>query len=237
MIFNFPGVIADFSRRSHGNTSLCYGPTENSLASRRDFLETHGIDYRDLVCAKQIHASTVKYVHNDDKGKGALSDADSTADTDAFITDKKGLPLAIFTADCLSIFLYDPKSRSIGLIHSGWRSSKEFIAVKAVNLMQKEFGAQTQDIYAGLGPAMRACCYEVGREFQKIFPRDLTDRGGRFYLDLAGVNKKQLLSSGVEDKNIFDTKICTVCRNDEFFSFRKEGSKCGRIMSVAMLVH
>jgi len=235
---DFPGqnLFCAFTTRISGNMSLFYGDTAHVRENRESFLKELSIEYRDLVCAKQVHASTVKYVQEADKGKGALSYENAVSDTDALITNKKDLPLSIFTADCLSVFLYDPKTHSIGLVHAGWRSSKDNIAVKAVKLMQEEFNTKAQDLCAGFGPAIKDCCYEVGGEVADFFaPEYLIKRGGRYYLDLTGVNKKQLLTQGVKDKNIFDHKICTACHSEEFFSYRKEGDSCGRMMSVMML--
>jgi len=234
--FNDHQVILALSSRVHKNMSLCYGDTTSSLNNRKRFLKNLGIDYRTLVCAKQIHSSQIKYVTAKDLGRGALSYKNAIKSTDALITDKKNVPLSIFTADCLSVFLYAPKTPSIGLVHAGWRSSKENITVKAVQLMQEKFNAKAEDLYAGFGPAIRDCCFEVEGEFTDFFePEYLIKRDGRYYLDLAGINKKQLLAQGVKDKNIFDSKICTSCRNEEFFSYRKEGIGCGRMISVIML--
>lgn len=229
------GLLSAFSARVFGNMSLFYGNTDGALENRKDFLKELSVDYRDLICAKQVHGSLVRYAQWADIGRGALSYDNAICDTDAFITDKINLPLAIFTADCLSIFLYDPKAPAIGLIHAGWRSSKENIAAKTLQLMAEEFNTKAKDLYAAFGPAIRGCCYEVKREFINFFPADVIRKSSRYYLDLAKINKKQLLDSGLEGKNIFDPEICTFCQNGEFFSYRKEGSSCGRMMSVIML--
>lgn len=229
------GLVCAFSRRSHGNMSLSYGDTKGALKNRKNFLESLGIDYKDLVCAKQIHSNQIRYVQDEDRGKGALSYDTAIGQTDAFITDKKNLPLAIFTADCLFIFLYDFRRPAIGLIHAGWRSSQENIAARTVELMQEKFDTQAQDLCVGFGPAIRSCCYEVGEEFKDFFPKELVRKNGHYYLDLVAINKMRLLSCGVKETNIFDTQICTSCQNKEFFSYRKDGKSCGRMMSVMML--
>lgn len=194
--------------------SLCYGDTAKSLNNRQNFLQGLNINYRDLVCAKQVHGNRVRYALEEDRGKGALRYEDSIADTDAFITDKKNLPLAIFTADCLSVFLYDQNRPAIGLAHAGRLSTQQEIAAKAVGLMQGRFGTDTQFLYALFGPGIKSCCYKE---------------------DLIVENKKQLLSCGLKAENIFDCGICTSCQNKEFFSFRKQGSSCGRMLSVISL--
>lgn len=223
------------SRRCHKNMSLCHGDTTGALNNRKDFLKTLGIDYRQLVCARQIHNSSIRCVTASDLGKGALSYDTAINDTDALITNQKSIPLAIFTADCLPIFLYDPKNLAIGLTHAGWRSSKENITAKTIQSMQERFNAPLNDLYVSFGPCIRNCCYEVGKGFRQFFPADLKEKDGRYYLDLIQVNKKQVLDLGVKEENIFDAKICTACQNIEFFSYRREGNDCGRMMSVIML--
>jgi len=228
-------LIFTFSSRRHQNMSLSYGETRNSLNNRRDFLSNLGINHHDLVCAKQIHADGIRHVKEDDIGRGALSFESAIADTDAFITDKKNIPLAIFTADCLSVFLYDPQTPAIGIVHAGWRSTRENITAKAIKLMQKIFNSKTDSLSVTFGPSIRSCCYEVGGDFSDYFRDGLIKKSKRYYLDLVKINQKQAQDLGVKDKNIADSKICTFCRNQDFFSFRKEGESCGRMMSVIML--
>lgn len=228
-------IICAFSSRSCGNMSLNYADTKDSLGNRKKFLAGLGIDYRDLVCAKQIHSNRIQLAKSDNKGRGAQSYGDSLADTDGLLTDKKNLPLAIFSADCLSMFLYEPKKQVIGLLHAGWKGARDNIAQAAVSLMKQAFNIEPAQLYIGLGPAIRGCCYEVGEEFGSIFPAELTAKGGRKFLDLARINKERFLREGVKQENIFDSNICTSCRNREYFSYRKEGALSGRVMSVIML--
>lgn len=228
-------LICAFSNRSLQNMSLSYGDTANSLENRKHFLGQLGLEYHDLVCAKQTHASKVMYAKEEDRGRGALSFESSIEDTEAFITDKRNLPLAIFTADCLSIFLFDSKTPAVGLIHAGWRSTKENIAAKTIVSMREKFNTAAKDLYASFGPCIRSCCYEVGSDFKEIFPSGVDQKGSRFFLDLIAINRQQLLSSGVKEQNLSDSEVCTSCQNEEFFSYRREGNKCGRMMSVMML--
>lgn len=230
-----PGFIFAFTSRRDGNMSLRYANTKGALENRKNFLERLGIDYRNLICAKQVHAANIRYVNSRDLGRGALSYDTAIDSTDALITDQKNIPLAVFTADCLSILLYDTKAAAIGLVHAGWRSTKENISAKAVKFMQAKFNSRPQDLHAVFGPSIRGCCYEVREPFKDYFPRDISERSGRLYLDLAGVNKRQVLEAGVEEGSISDCVACTSCQNNKLFSFRREGESCGRMMSVAML--
>lgn len=231
-----PNLICAFSTRISNNMSLFYGDTANVLKSRRDFLKELGVDYHNLVCAKQVHGNIASYINEADSGKGALSYESSIPHTDSLVTDKNNLPLAIFTADCLPVFLYDARNHGIALVHAGWRSSKENILAETIKVMREKFNTEMHGLCAGFGPSIRSCCYEVGQEFADIFAVEyLAKKESHYYLDLAGINKKQLLDLGAKEENIFDSGICTACHSEEFFSFRKDGPGTGRMMSVMML--
>lgn len=215
--------------------SLFYGDSAGVLDNRKNFLGELGINYRDLVCARQVHSAKISRVSRNQAGCGALAYDNAIADSDALITDEKGLPLAVFTADCLSLFIYDPRTPAIAIVHAGWRSSSANIAAQSVARMQEAFGSPAKDLCVGLGPAIRECCYSVGEEFKDLFPQEVRKKDGRYYLDLAGVNTRQLLEAGVNRENIFDSRICTCCRIRDFFSFRRNKDECGRMISVIML--
>ena len=215
--------------------SLSYGDTARSLEHRRDFLLSRGIDYTNLVCAQQVHGKRVHYARAQERGRGALDYQQAIADTDAFITDCPGLPLAIFNADCLSVYLYDPTTPAIGLVHAGWKSTRSGIIAGALVGMRETFGSRIKDIYVGFGPSLRVCCYEVGEEFKDYFPQAVTSRDSRFSMDLVKANTLQAQEAGVAPGNIFDTHACTACQNQDFFSYRREGVHCGRMLSVMML--
>ncbi|MBU1998630.1 MAG: peptidoglycan editing factor PgeF [Candidatus Omnitrophota bacterium] len=227
--------IYGFSERRLGNMSFSYGDIQGSLSNRKVFLGRLGIDCRDLVCARQVHSGIVRQVSVKDKGCGAQDYGSSIKDTDAFITDEKNVPLAIFTADCFPVFIYDSKSRSIGLAHAGWRGCRDRIVVNTILLMRKVFKSLPEDIYIAFGPGIGSCCYQIGRECADYFPNDVKKMDGLYYLDLIGANLRQLKELGIDETHIYDSGICTYCRNNSFFSYRKEGQEAGRMMSIMML--
>lgn len=229
------GLVAAVSCRQDGNMSLNYGGVEDSLKSRINFLDRLGIDHRSLVCAKQEHGSRVFLAEDDHAGRGALEYSSAIPETDALITDCRRLPLAVFTADCLSVFLSDRDHPAIGLVHAGWRGLKEGIISKTVAAMREEFGTESASLCALFGPAIRECCYEVGEEFRDYFPESVSRSSGSLYLDLTKEARAQLSGCGLKSENILDTRICTSCSGQQMFSFRKEKDGCGRMMSVLML--
>ncbi len=215
--------------------SLVYGDTGQAINNRRGFLKGIGIDYLDIVCAKQVHSNNVVYVKEGDKGKGASYYDDSIDAADALITDCRNLPLAVFSADCLSIFIYDKNSLSIALVHAGRSGTLAGIISRTIGLMQKIFFSVPGDLIVAFGPCIRSCCYKVKSEVAGLYSSGVIKINGHFYLDIAALNKSELLGLGVKEQNINDSGICTSCNNKHYYSYYKEGKSSGRIMSVMML--
>lgn len=196
--------------------------------NRKEFLRLLDIDYDSLVCAKQVHGANVVEVCKKDAGS-------VICDTDALITKAKHIALAVFSADCLCVFIYDYRNNAIGLVHAGWRGAKDKILQKTLMLMRKMFGTEPKDLVCAFGPAIHACCYEIGPDVAAYFAQGVTIRNNKRYLDLALANQNQLLGLGVKKIQIEDSAICTACSNAQYFSYRKEKGNAGRMMSVMML--
>jgi YfiH family protein len=232
--FKISQAVSSFSRRRDGNMSFSFGHTGDTLENRKKFLSSQGIDYRSLITAKQVHGKAVRYVTQADKGSGAQDYDSAIADTDGFITDQRQVPIAILTADCLSVFIYDPAKPAIAILHAGWRSTEKNIVQEGVKGMQNKFGSQPENLLVGFGPSIRACCFQVEDNFKSNFPFGLFKREGKVFMDIALINRRQLMDCGVREENIFDPALCTFSDND-LFSFRKEAQDAGRLISVIML--
>jgi polyphenol oxidase len=133
------------------------------------------------------------------------------------------------------VFIFDPRHHAIGVAHAGWKGTHKAIALKTVQRMQEKYDSRFSDLKIILGPSIRECCYQVGQEFSGHFPLHIKERGGHLYLDLIKANRDQLLQAGILQENIFDSGICTYC-NKNYFSFRRDGAKAGRMISLMMLV-
>jgi len=120
---------------------------------------------------------------------------------------------------------------AIGLVHAGWRGTKEQILAKVVTELSGQYSVDRKSVHALFGPAIRACCYEVGEEFYRYFPDDMVKRKKKHYLDLAQTNMRQLTALGIPSDQIHDCQLCTCC-HEEFFSFRREGKSAGRMLSL-----
>jgi YfiH family protein len=156
---------------------------------------------------------------------------------DALITNSPNTFLGILTADCLPIFVVDPKRKVIAAIHAGRQGTALRITAKALRKMEKEFSCLLTDVFIGMGPSIGSCCYEID---EKVFYREWepfsTSKGARKWMvDLAQINMAQMKSEGVKKEQISWIGLCTRCHSDLFFSYRKEG-RTGRQLSFIGMV-
>ena len=152
---------------------------------------------------KQVHSAKVRVVREKDAGRQFPA-------TDGLITDLLHIPLAVFTADCVPIFLYDPGTNSIGMVHAGREGTKKRILEKTVRKMTKFYKIKCENLLVSFGPHICKNCYPF---------------------DLSGENLAQLLKLGVKRKNVKLSKTCTY-EDPRFFSYRREGENAGRMMSA-----
>ncbi|MGA3016432.1 MAG: peptidoglycan editing factor PgeF [Bryobacteraceae bacterium] len=150
---------------------------------------------------------------------------------DALLEDAPGAVIAVKTADCVPILLVDERNRAVAAVHAGWRGTVARIALRAVQAMSRRFSTNPRDLHAAIGPAIGCCCYEVGPEVAAQFGVQ-----GRAHIDLVAASRAQLLESGVTADRIYASKLCTMCRPEEFHSFRRDHQAAGRLYSFAGIV-
>jgi YfiH family protein len=183
----------------------------------------HGFGIREF-SPQTIEMATLRQVHSN---RVLTVDHPGLAgEADALITYMRGLTLSIKTADCYPILIGDPRTRSIAAIHAGWRGTAGRIVAETVAKMRADFGADSGDFQAAIGPGIGVCCYEVGEEVAREFGLD-----GRGKIDLAGANRRQLIESGVPENQIHSINRCTRCEAEVFHSYRRDGEQAGRMIS------
>jgi copper oxidase (laccase) domain-containing protein len=99
---------------------------------------------------------------------------------------------------------------------------------RALEAMRERFGTVPEDLHAAIGPGIGKCCYEVGPEVAEQF-----GESGRTRIDLPSYNRTQLIQSGVTAARIYASNLCTMCRPEEFHSFRRDKEAAGRLYSFA----
>lgn len=209
-----------------GNVAYHVGDKKSNVENNHFKLsKKFDFDINKLRYMNQIHGENIEIV---DFNSSNLID-----NCDALITNQKNLPIMVMVADCIPIFMYDKKNSVIAVIHAGRNSTFLNIASKTALKMKKNFNTNFEDLYVYLGPSIQKCCYEVSTELENIvinnYGKEYTnDR----YIDLQGINKKQL-----NDIDIFDieiSNICTKCSRKPYFSYRND-KECGRFSIIAYI--
>jgi YfiH family protein len=157
-------------------------------------------------------------------------------DADASFTARPGTLLAIETADCLPVLIVDPINRRAAAAHAGWRGTVARVAQRAVKALI-DSGSDPTTLVAALGPSIGPCCYEVGEEVEAALGHSGAEfftpgKSGRRHLDVPAANRAQLEELGIAAPRIGWIDHCTKCREDLFFSYRRDGANAGRMISV-----
>jgi YfiH family protein len=243
-----PGVLHGFTTRHSSDREL----PRWCLAGRAVAGQTPALQ-GGPVLLKQIHSDIVRPV-------GSPPAAPPRGD--ALITATPRLALAVRTADCLPVLLFDPGVPAAGVVHAGWRGTVRRIAEKTVAALRASYGADPARMHAVIGPGIHSCCYEVGEDVIEAFhsqfayadalfrnvqpenpadilmPRQVLTAGPsplRAHLDLEEANRRQLIAAGLKPENIVTGAPCTACRNDLLYSYRREGAAAGRLHAFIAL--
>ena len=215
---------------------------ENILENRRRFLKLFPGQWT-LAGCWQVHGAEVRTVLSVEDAKPAENTLGETVYCDVIVSAVKGVLAGVKTADCVPILIGDPVTGAVAAVHAGWRGTLATAVIAGVERLAKDYDARPQDLRVAIGASAGPCCYEVGSEVIEAFTSKFADgeklftptRPGHARVDLLKANREQLISTGVKAKRIHTAPICTMCRTDLFFSYRKEKSihgKVGRLMAV-----
>lgn len=164
-----------------------------------------------------------------------VEDAAGSHKGDACVTAFPGAAMALTTADCVSLVCEDPVRGVVGLAHAGWRGTALGIAAETVAAMVSRFGSSAADIRVGIGPAILPCCFEVDWDVAEHFPAFRLEDGAKWRVDLHSANVAVLLGAGVPQSNIRVCGLCTSCRGDLFYSYRRDRKVTGRMVTAVQL--
>ena len=216
--------IIDFSENISPDVNAVFS-LNPSQYSRKEI--TRKLDYnaKDLAIPEQVHSTVVEFARFPGRHPAA----------DGLVTTNSNILLTLKVADCVPVYLYEPRKNMIGLVHSGWRGTVGKIVPNAIQLMQKN-GAETGEIRCFLGPAIGICCYEVGVEVAHKFDDEakmkLEDR--KWKVGLHDQISLQLASSGILEENIQTSDMCTYESRD-CHSYRRDGDNVGRMFAFMEL--
>jgi purine-nucleoside/S-methyl-5'-thioadenosine phosphorylase / adenosine deaminase len=186
-------------------------------ATHSEIRNAIGIGDWPLFTAEQIHGNNIAVIDEvgralrADRGRRGAASLPATEfpGCDGIITNQRGIALGIYVADCCAVYLLDPKTSAIGLVHSGRKGTELGVVTNAVLEMADRFGSDPANVVVQLSPCIRPPHYEV---------------------DFAVEIIRQCRALGV--KQIHDSRICTACDLDQFYSYRAERGKTGRMLAV-----
>jgi len=205
-----------------------------------------GIGETGISSVRQVHGDSIRVIGPPGEEFPPRAGADVPPRDpagDALITNRRGLAITVRTADCLPILIWDEDKKVVAAVHAGWRGSLMAIASKTVLTMRSSFGCRPADLRVGIGPAIGPCCYEVDgpvldplREEFGYWKEVVREKdGGKGMLDLAGLNARQLIASGVRTDRIAVADLCTFCHTERFYSYRRDGNSSGGMINGIMI--
>lgn len=242
-----PGVVTFVTTRGDavaGNPFSCDnlgGYTDDDpdrvAANRQRLRDALGFDY--LAAPRQVHGVEVAAVAGDLPGAPDSVWNEKLDGADAVTTDIPGVAVAVATADCVPVLLYDSDSRACAAVHAGWRGMAAHIIRATVESMQARYGTRPARLYAAVGPSIGPDSFEVGDEVVEAFlsagfdERAVVRRypSRRSHIDLWAAAVEELEACGVELSHIEVAGICTRLHSDEFFSARALGVRSGRFLT------
>jgi YfiH family protein len=208
---------------------LC-DPVLISIGVDHGFGERGGQPPGSTVFPEQVHG-----IKSFEAGSEAANTAGPKADV--IVTRQPDQLIGIVTADCVPILVATRSGRAVGAIHAGWRGLSAGVIESGLAALRTMAGER--ELTAAVGPAARACCYEVDEPVRSALERDYSEllgdfltpgRPNRFQLDLPMLAWRILIDCGVKRQRIgTQHAYCTICSGTRFESFRRDGSAAGRL--------
>lgn len=184
-----------------------------------------------LICPNQVHGDKILEISN-------LQEAQNftPCNADGVICNAAGVPVLLCFADCVPVIVVAPNS-TFAVLHAGWRGAYADIAAKGLVQVSKLASCSTKDCNVYIGPHIGECCFEVSSEIYEKF----VNKYGNFsankyrYVNLSEVIIRQLARVGASTERIANSKICTSCNVNKYYSYRKESSVTGRHGALAFI--
>lgn len=209
-----------------------YAYASNNLALHVGDLEEHVLKNRSDLRKKLSLPNEPIWLEQTHSSDCVLVDNDDNRCADAAITQQKGIPLAIMTADCLPIILCNKEGSEIAAIHSGWRGLVNGVVENTLLKMQ----SQPERLMAWIGPAICGQCYEIGEEVKKAYVQrypvtanSFITRNDRYLANLPKMAELILKELGIDE--VYQSNACTYELENTFYSYRRE-AKTGRIATL-----
>ncbi len=198
-----------------------------------------GIDDAHLVYPHQTHGTVIRQIGKEFIALSADTKKMILEGVDAVFTNVPGVCVAVSTADCIPVLIYDTEHHAAAAIHAGWRGTVARIVRKTIEEMAVAYGTRPEALHCIIGPGISQENFEVGEEVyaqfaEAGFPMDqiaMRPGNAKPHLDLWAANRIELESIGVPAENIHVDGTCTFDHSGEYFSARHDGAATGRMLN------
>ncbi|MFI5207610.1 MAG: polyphenol oxidase family protein [Gemmatimonadales bacterium] len=219
------GVACGITDRSTGSLGLSIpDPARDVMKRLREFRLAMRPQFSAFQIAHQVHGCDVVWHEGVAPGWHVRDDADG------HVTRQAGLLLAVTVADCVPVYLVTRDSRTVGLLHAGWRGVQKGVLYAGVMQLTHQ-STSTANVVMHCGVAICGACYEVGEEVARAVLGDRA-KPGKQQLDLRAELARQAEQMGIGEVTI--SKLCTRCNNERFFSHRANGDGGRQIAYLGM---
>jgi purine-nucleoside/S-methyl-5'-thioadenosine phosphorylase / adenosine deaminase len=229
------------------------GSHESAATGWDEVAKAIDVESRRVVRMHQVHGASVVV-------QRAGRPIAPTTDADIMITDDPSVALAVQTADCVPLLVADSSTGTVAAAHAGWRGIALRVPSVTVAALVEQLGSRASDLVAAIGPSIGSCCYEVGADVRQRFeaegfssralerwflvesaesatnPRlsglSKRAREGHWFFDIWTATRDLLMEAGIPPGQVFAAQLCTASHADAFCSYRRDGSRAGRMAAV-----
>ena len=169
------GTDLNFRTAKINKEALPQNEYNKAIDSYKKICNSLGTDYNNIVKTNQEHTDNIKIVEEKINKEFMDINLKEYKETDGMITNKRNLMLSTTNADCILLIFFDPVTKTIANVHSGWKGTLQRISVKKVEKMQKEFNCKPENIICCICPSIRKCHFEVDRDVKEMFEKEFQD--------------------------------------------------------------
>jgi copper oxidase (laccase) domain-containing protein len=177
-------------------------------AAHREIRNAIGVGDWPLFTAQQIHGNKIAIVDSCSHGSAGRD----FPGCDGIITNQRGIVLGVYVADCCAVYIVDPETPAIGLVHSGRKGTELGVVPHAIRQMIDRFGSNPTNMIVQFSPCIHPPHYEV-------------DFASEIICQCSAFDVKEICASGV----------CTACDLNRYYSYRAEKGKTGRMLALLAL--
>ena len=241
------GIDVNFRTARVNKQELPEQEFNKAMQDYKNLCNAINADYKNVVKTNQEHTDNIAIANNKINKDFPDVNLEEYNKTDGIITQKSNLVLSTTNADCILLLFFDPITKTIANVHSGWKGTLQRISVKTVEKMINQCNCKPENIICCICPSIRKCHFEVDKDVKDLFESEFRDLNinentdimekqkdkEKWNIDTVLINKIILERAGLKKENIIDSGICSVCNKEQIHSFRVE--KKGYGLNTALI--